>query len=83
MDEPDPEDPTLSNKELRFLGEMDERTKRIDRKVDRLVDQTNNNQEKIQRNSRRIKRNTTALGGYSAGVAALLMWSADKIARFV
>jgi hypothetical protein len=83
MDEPDPDEQTLSNDELRFLGEMDERTKRIDEKVDRLVDTANANQQRIEENSRKIKRNTTVLGGYSAAVAGLMVWGADKIARFL
>lgn len=83
MDEPDPDEQTLSNEELRFLGQMDERTKRIDRKVDRLVDTADTNQKQIQKNSQKIKRNTTVLGGYSAAVAALMVWGADKITRFL
>ena len=80
---PDSEEATLSAEELRILGKLDERTKRIDGKVDRVVQTTEENSEDISANRRRIKRNTTILGGYSAGLMALLMWGADKVARFL
>jgi predicted esterase len=82
-DTPDPDTCTLSEDELQLLGRLDERTEQIDSKVDEVVDSTDMNAERISANRRRIKRNATILGGYSAGLMALLMWGADKITRIL
>lgn len=81
--DPDPERCTLSNGELQLLARVDERTERMDEKIDDVVESTNENAEDIAENSQNIKRNATILGGYSAGLMAVLMWSADKISTII
>jgi hypothetical protein len=78
---PDPDTATLSEEELRLLGKLDERTENMDGKIDRVVDSTSQNSSQISANRRRIKRNTTVIGGYSAALMGVLLWGADKISR--
>lgn len=83
MTQPDPDNATLSEGELKLLAKLEERTIQIDENVDSVVEATKKNRENISENERKIKRNATILGGYSAGLMMILMWSADKISRIL
>lgn len=78
---PDPDTATLSEEELQLLGKLDERTERIDGKVDDVIEETEANRKRTRQNGKKIKRNTTILGGYSAGLMSVLIWFADKVTR--
>lgn len=80
---PDPQDSTLSEDELRLLGKLDERTEHINSKMDSVVNATDDNTDRISANRRRIKRNTTVIGGYSVALTTILVWGADKISRIL
>jgi len=80
---PDPDKATLSEDELRLLGKLDERTERIDGKVDRVIDATNENSDRITTNGEKIKRNTTVITGFTGGASMVLLWLSDKITRLL
>lgn len=65
------------------LGAIDERTRNIERHVQSLSNEIEGNSEDINELEGKVKRNTTILGGFSAGLTGILLWGADKISRIV
>lgn len=63
------------------LGAINERTRNIERQLERQAQNVNSNQEDINELEDKVKRNTTILGGASAGMSMVLIWISDKVTR--
>lgn len=65
-----------------MLHRVDERTERMDDRLDTAIERTESNQEDIDALEDQVQRNTTIIGGITGGVGMIVMWAADKISRF-
>jgi len=73
---------SVSETELAILHRVDERTQRIDERLDEVAKGVEDNTHDIDSLQDRVKRNSTMLNGISVGGAAILTWVVDKFARF-
>ena len=82
-DEPNvqPDDSTLSEDELALLYRLDERTEHIEESVDRAVSKTEDNADDIEQVRKKVKRNTTVLGGITGGISLIVTIVGEKIAK--
>lgn len=79
---PDPDNSTLSKEELTLLHRVDERTERINSRVDKAVEKAEANADDIDNLQTDVQRNKTILGGFTVGATSFMLWVADKLSRF-
>lgn len=65
------------------LGAINERTRNIERQVDKLSDNISDNEDDINDLEDSVKRNTTIVTGFTGGVSMILLWLSDKVSRFL
>jgi methyl-accepting chemotaxis protein len=70
----------LSTDTKEVIYRVDERVKRIDNRMDEVIDATENNSDDIDALETKVKRNTTAINGMTAGGVAVIAWIMDKLA---
>lgn len=66
-----------------LLYRLDERTERVDEAIERIDERIDENANDIDDLQLKVRRNSTALGGIGTGLTAVLVWVADKLARFM
>lgn len=64
------------------LIQVNERTKHIDSRVDKIADSVEGNQGDINDLEDDVQRNTTVINGITVGGIAVITWISDKISRF-
>ena len=79
----EPDDPSggLSEDAEEVLYRVDERTKRMDDRLDEVIDNTQENASEIDDIKGDVRRNSTILNGITVGGVALVTWVADKLTR--
>lgn len=75
----DPEESTLTSRELALLHRLDEKTERIDRRLEEVTTQVGDNSDDIDTLQSRVRRNTTIIGGVTTGITAVAMWGYEAI----
>jgi peptidoglycan hydrolase CwlO-like protein len=65
------------------LGRIDERTRNIKENIEGINEKAEENRRDIDELESKVKRNTTIVGGFSAGGMAVVIWLSDKITRLV
>lgn len=73
----------MDQNEKEVLARLDERTKRIDSKLDRAMKETQSNREDVDELQDKVRRNTTILTGVASGVTAVVLWLSDKVTRLI
>jgi len=67
--------------ELAILHRVDERTERIDSRLDEVAESVEGNTNDIDDLQSKVNRNTTILNGITVGGVAVTTWIADKLTR--
>lgn len=70
---------TLSEDELQLLYRMDERTERMDKRMDAVMAKAHENDQAIDDLEGQVKRNSTILNGLGIGFGGLLTWAMSKL----
>lgn len=55
----------------------------IDERTENLDERVSDNTEEIDTLQSQVDRNTTILGGFGTGAAAVLLWVSDKLTRLI
>lgn len=63
------------------LGVIAERTRNIERHVDGISDDVDDNEEKINELQDQVKRNSTIINAVTVGMSGIVLWIADKLTR--
>jgi hypothetical protein len=66
-----------------ILYRLDERTKRVDDKLNRLDRETTKNSKDIDELQDVTRRNATVLGGVATAVSGVAIWFSDKLSRVI
>lgn len=61
------------------LGRIEERSTRIETKVDRIEENTMENRQEIDILQSKVKRNTTIINGLIVGLTTVVLWAAEKV----
>lgn len=83
QDPPDPETATLSEQELQILYQTSEAVDRVDAKVDRALEKTDENTNDIQEVKGKVRRNTTVLGVITGGFSVVASSLVDKLPKIL
>lgn len=83
MDNPDDPDHRLSQQEHQMLHRVDERTERMDNRMDRIVAGQERNADDIDDLQENVGRNTTILNGLTLGVSGALSWVFGKLGGLI
>lgn len=65
------------------IGVIDERTRNIERQLEEIQDNVDDNSEDIDEIQGKVKRNTTVITGATGGMSMVLIWVSDKLTRFL
>jgi len=76
-------DLSLDPKSKEILARLDERTERMDKRLDGLAKEVETNTQDIDELQGSVRRNTTVLGGFATGVSGLVIWISDKVTRVI
>lgn len=65
------------------LGAINERTRNIERQLEKVSDNVSENEQDIDDLESKVKRNTTIVTGVTGGISVVLLWVSDKITRLL
>lgn len=71
------------NERIEILYRLDERTERIDNRIDELSDDVTKNKQDINSLQDKVRRNTTILGGIGSAATAVVLWVSDKVGNLI
>lgn len=63
------------------LGVIDERTRNIERQLEKIQSNVDENSNDVDELQDKVKRNTTVLTGATGGMSMVLLWFSDKVTR--
>lgn len=63
------------------LGRIAERTRNIERYVENVSEDVNQNQQDINALQSKVKRNTTIINAVTVGLGSVIIWVSDKLTR--
>jgi uncharacterized protein YoxC len=63
------------------LGAINERTLNIQRSINQVSEEVNENKDDIDELQDKVKRNTTIVSAVSGGIGMIALWLSDKIMR--
>jgi chromosome segregation ATPase len=62
---------------------IDERTKHLDSRIERVEKKGDQRDEQIETNRSNIRRNTTIVGGFLTVLTSVTLWASDKVAKII
>lgn len=71
------------NSSHKDIGVIDERTRNIERQLDEIQGNVDDNSEDIDDLQGKVKRNTTIITGATGGISMVLVWVSDKLTRII